>query len=134
MTDPASEQRCQTCGGDPNVHDMACDGPRRGRAAGGGDSGPQWAKHDDHYTWVEAHIGTLLSRLRAVEAERDQARKGETYYRQCIEGLHGWRQLLTESRAEARRLREWKHVCVLEACCIENGLHALGLPPQEPTR
>ncbi len=40
---------------------------------------------------------------------------------------------VAEARREEReRLAEWVHVCTLEACCIENGLHALSGPPEVP--
>lgn len=62
------------------------------------------------------------------DAEIARLRKGQEVMSVVIERVRD------EARREERaKLANWSHVCTLEACCIENGLHALnGSPASAP--
>lgn len=92
--------------------------------------------------WTPRYVDTLATAISsfvdAAVAEALKERDAEIARLQaiCDDNSHKFalhQEALIEARREEReRLAKWNHVCALEACCIENGLHATSPPASAP--
>jgi hypothetical protein len=65
-------------------------------------------------------VDTLMEHARAIHETLESWAEIEPIVRKHVVTA------IAQARAEEReRIQAWPHVCAMEACCIENGLHAL---------